>query len=198
MLGAMAGLDLVGRLLSMVRNRDGQARALEPLAFRPAQGPDPRLRPVGEPEQGLQAVVAAKLLEGWLANRQQTLVPHTLNLGVLPPEQADLLIAVMAVAARADGQVDGGEARWMPLVLQRLGAGDSLALRLEEALATPLPLGTLLARIQDGGLAAHAYAAAFLAIERRSRANRAFLDYLGARMGLSPDVVGSLERSYRT
>ena len=51
---------------------------------------------------------------------------------------------------------------------------------------------------EAAGLAAHAYAAALLAINRRGRVNRAFLDYVARRLGLSAEVAGSLERRYRT
>lgn len=193
----MAGLGLVGRLFSMVRNRDGQARALEALAFRASES-DRAPRPASEPERVLQEAVATKLLGGWLSNRNQTLVPHTLNYAVLQPDQASLLVAVMAAAAQADGQVSPTESRQIPLALERLGAGDGLARQLEAALHVPQPLGSLLAQVQEAGLTTHAYAAALLAIERRSRVNRAFLHYLSARLGLSPDVASSLERRYRT
>jgi uncharacterized membrane protein YebE (DUF533 family) len=81
--------------------------------------------------------------------------------------------------------------------LARAGAGEAEAPALERALREPKPLLPLLAQVQEAGLAAHAYAAALLAINRRGRANRAFLDYLAARLGLGPDVAGSLERRYR-
>ena len=35
-------------------------------------------------------------------------------------------------------------------------------------------------------------------INRRGRVNRAFLDYVARRLGLSAEVAGSLERRYRT
>ncbi len=193
----MAGLDLVGRLLSMAPNRDGQARALEAPAVRAGEA-DPAPRPASDPERALQEAVATKLLGGWLSNRNQTLVPHTLNFAALQPDQASLLVAVMAAAAQADGEVSATEARQIPLALERLGAGGGMARQLEAALDVPQPLGALLAQVQAAGLTTHAYAAALLAVERRSRSDRAFLNYLSARLGLSPDVAGSLERRYRT
>jgi uncharacterized membrane protein YebE (DUF533 family) len=51
--------------------------------------------------------------------------------------------------------------------------------------------------VQEAGLATHAYAAALLTINPRGRANRAFLDYLAARLGLGSDVAASLKRRYR-
>lgn len=191
----MVGFDLIGRLFGSVRDRDGRSHALESLA-RTDPAPPGSTGPA-DPGDVLRSTVATKVLGGWLANRQQTLVPHTLNFRVLEPAQADLLLAVMAAATQADGEIDPHEVRQLPLALSRVGAGENEARRLEVALAEPQHLGVLLARVQDAGLATHAYAAALLAINRGARANRAFLDYLGARLGLAPDVTGSLERRYR-
>lgn len=153
--------------------------------------------PMFDPEEGVRLAVATKVMGGWLANRQQTLVPHTLNFRALDYEQADLLLAVMAAAAQADGEIDSREVRQLPLALRRVGAGEDEARRLHDALAEPQHLGVLLTRVQVAGLATYAYAAALLSINRGTRANRAFLDYLGARLGLAPEVAGSLERRYR-
>jgi uncharacterized membrane protein YebE (DUF533 family) len=146
----------------------------------------------------LECAVATKVLAGWLANRQQTLMPHTLNFRALPPEQAELLVAVMAAAALADGRVDEAEMRQLSVALRRAGAGEGEEWELHRALAEPRPLPPLLAEVQQEGLASYAYAAALLAVNRGSRPNRAFLDYLVARLGLSREVAGSLERRYRT
>jgi uncharacterized membrane protein YebE (DUF533 family) len=124
-------------------------------------------------------------------------VPYTLNFRALSPDQSALLLGVMAAAAQADGQVDASELRQIPLALARAGAGDGEAWEFERALREPQPLGPLLGQVQEEGLASHAYAAALLAINRRGRANRAFLDYLAARLGLGADAAGSLERRYR-
>ncbi|EYD74757.1 putative membrane protein [Rubellimicrobium mesophilum DSM 19309] len=191
----MMGFDVIGRLLGSMRDRDGQARALEDLTQAQPGPPGPRAAP--NPAEEIYLAVATKVLSGWLANRQQTLVPHTLNFRVLERAQADLLLAVMAAAAQADGEIDSREVRQLPLALRRVGAGEDEARRLDEALAEPQHLGVLLARVQEAGLGTHAYAAALLAINRGARANRAFLDYLGARLGLAPEVAGSLERRYR-
>ncbi|MBP1807101.1 DUF533 domain-containing protein [Rubellimicrobium aerolatum] len=196
----MAGFDLVGRLLGRMRDRDGRARALEaPAREMSAPGPTPRPGPRPPPgsERMLREAVATKLLDGWLSNRNQTLVPHVLNFAVLPPERAGLLVAVMAAAAQADGQVSAEEARRMPLALRRLGAGEGVVAGLQPALDAPPPLPALLAQVQEEGLAPHAYAAALLALDRRGRSNRAFLRYLAARLGLAPEVAGGLERRYR-
>lgn len=187
-------MDIMGWLFRMVRNRDGQARALE----QPAHSAAPAPRPASDPGMRLEEALGTKLLEGWLSNRQQTLVPHTLNFRALAPDEAMLLIEVMAAAAQADGEVDAREARQLPLALERVGAGEAEARRLEAALTKPQHLGEVVARVEAAGLGTHAYAAALLAVNRRNRVNRAFLDYVAGRLGLAAEVVGSLERRYRT
>lgn len=184
---------MIGWLFRAGRNRDGRAGALEDRdgpAARPA-------RPAADPRAGLDAALASKLLDGWLSNRQQILVPHTLNLGVLSRDDAALMVEVMAAAAQADGTLDARETQQLPLALARVGAGEAEARHLQAALDRPQNLASLLARVEAAGLTAHAYAAALLAINRRGRVNRAFLGYLAGRLGLSGEVAGSLERRYR-
>lgn len=192
----MAGFDLLGRFLSSIRDRDGRAGSLETLAGDAVPPPGPSVP--AEPERPLEAAVATKVLGGWLANRQQTLMPHTLNFRALPPEQAELLVGVMAAAALADGRAEPARMRHLPMALRRAGAGDSEEWALTRALEEPQPLQPLLAELQEAGLASHAYAAALMAADRHSRASRAFLAYLAARLGLSAEVAGNLERRYRT
>lgn len=193
--GSVKQVDITGWLFRTARNRDGQSHALEEQAQRTEPGP---ARPATDPEARLEVALGTKLLEGWLSNRRQTLVPHTLNFRALSPDEAALLVDVMAAAAQADGEVDAREAKQLPLALERAGAGETEARRLHAALAEPQHLGRLLSQVEAVGLAAHAYAAALLAINRRGRVNRAFLDYVARRLGLSAEAAGSLERRYRT
>lgn len=193
----MTGLGLIDRLIGTVRDRDGRARALERDAAG-AQAPAPEAQPAANaPSALLIEATATKLLAGWLANRHQTLVPHTLNFDALAPEQAGLLILTMAAAVQADGQTDPVEERRMEQALGRVGAGSEAIRRLRAALAEPQPLSRLLAEVQEAGLASHAYAAVLLSLDRGNRVNRAFLDYLAARLALPAGVAGSLERRYR-
>lgn len=186
-------MNIMAWLTASGGDRDGQARALEQDAVAPASPSSS-----GEREDELTMALGTKLLSGWLSNRSQTLVPHTLNFGALEAGQGALLIDVMAAAAQADGDVDPREAQQLPLALERVGAGELEKQRLPAALAEPQNLGLLLRRVQDEGLASHAYAAALLAINRRAQVNRTFMDYLAGRLGLSPETVSSLERRYRT
>lgn len=193
----MSLFDPLRQMLGRVRDRDGRAPALEALAVEAppstAAAAD-RLAPAAP----LTEAVAVKLLSGWLENRRQTLMPHTLNFKALGPGQADLLLAVMAAAALADGDVDATEERQLPLALDRAGGDASHGERLRALMAAPPALGEVLRDIREAGLGSHAYAAALLAINRASRVNTAFLDYLAARLGLAPDLAASLARRYRS
>ncbi|WP_210529785.1 DUF533 domain-containing protein [Rubellimicrobium arenae] len=151
-----------------------------------------------EPGRALEVALGTKLLDGWLANRHQILVPHTLNFQALSSDEGHLLLRIMAAAAQADGQVDLRESRQIQLALQRVGAGAAEAEWLDTALGELQNLAALLAEVQRMGLATHAYAAALLAINRRGPANQAFLTYMAARLGLAADVAGSLDRRYRS
>ncbi|TNC74954.1 DUF533 domain-containing protein [Rubellimicrobium roseum] len=189
-------MGVIDWLRGRVRDRDGQAAALESGA-QEATGARPA-RPAWDAGTDLRLAVTTKVLDGWLANRRQTLVPHTLNFRALAEEETELLLGLMAAAARADGAVDAREARQLPQALALAGAGEPEARRLGALLeGEEPPLGPLLLRAAEAGLGSHAYAAALLAINRRGRANRAFLDFLAARLGLSPELAASLERRYR-
>ena len=194
----MAAPSFFARFLGGSADRDGHAHTLESLAERSLPSMERPGAAKADPRAGIAEGLAVKLLSGWLENRHQTLMPHTLNFGVLPPEHAELLILVMAAAAQADGEIDPSEERQIPLALERVGAGEAEAGRLRHAFTTPRPLGPLLAQVHVAGLGAHAYAAALLAINRSNRVNQLFLDYLAARLALAPDVAESLESRYRT
>lgn len=188
------------RLFGRAADRDGRVRALEALAD--GTPPTDMVPAAAEPDRGggsaLAELVATKLLDGWLANRRQTLMPHTLNFQALDAAQASLLIGVMAAAAQADGRLDAVEERQLPLALERVGADAAATQALRAAMADPRPIGPLLDSVRAARLGSHAYAAALLAINRASRVNEAFLEYLAARLGLAPDVAASLGRRYRT
>jgi uncharacterized membrane protein YebE (DUF533 family) len=193
----VTGLGLIDRLIGAMRDRDGRARALEQDAAGVSASGSAAEPAPNAPSALMLEAAATKLLAGWLANRHQTLVPHTLNFRALAPEQAELLILTMAAAVEADGQVDPVEERWMEQALARVGAGPEAIRGLRAALAEPQPLSRLLAEVQRAGLASHAYAAVLLSVNRGSRVNRAFLDYLAARLALPAGVADSLERRYR-
>ena len=209
-------------LLDWVRDRmagrDGQSRALTAEALAAGQdlagGLSGAATGAGVPPAGpagpagndsaaaltrgaLHGALAVKLLSGFLSNRRQIQIPLTLNLAVLSPDAAAVVVEAMAAAVQADGQLDAAEERLAPQALRRIGATDRDLAHFNAAMAAPAPLAALTARIEEHGLATHAYAAALMATNRRSPVNRAFLDYLGQRLGLTAEVTGGLQRRYR-
>lgn len=189
-------MNIMAWLTARGGDRDGQSRALEQAAAEtvaavPATARDQPAR------DDLADAVGAKLLAGWLSNRSQTQVPHTLNFRALSEGQGALLVDLMAAAAQADGTVDPREVEQLGLALDRVGAGEAEKQRMAAAVDEPQHLGRLLARVLDESLGTHAYAAALLSINRRGRVNRAFMDYLAGRLGLSSEITSALERRYR-
>ena len=114
--------------------------------------------------------------------------PAAFDLSTLPQAQADavLLVRAMIAAAAADGVIDPTERE---RVLQRAGtAGVDAGTRafLEAELAVPKSADSIGAMTRPG-LAREAYAAAALAIDLDSEAERSFLRTLGDALGLSED-----------
>lgn len=209
-------VDWLQRLFGRMRDRDGQAEALEPVALAAdaaaaTPAPAQHRRLAARPEAILLESLAGKVLHGWLGNRQQTLFPLALNLRNLDAPQRGLLAEAVAAAALAGGGVEprdgtGVERRDQAAEqrrdraaqsLARLGAGAAETERLAAALNQPRPVPELLAELQAAGLGSHAYAASLLAVDQREAADRAWLGYLAARFALPAEVVGSLNRRYR-
>ena len=101
---AGCGCRFLSRMLETRADRDGQAPALEPSAIPAAWAQTEsagegavRHRLPGLPNDILLRSLAQKVLDGWLQNRHQTLVPLAMNLGRLAPDQVDLLVNFAAV-----------------------------------------------------------------------------------------------------
>lgn len=197
------------RLFGASTTRDGQAHALEDLvrpedeggelegaAGRAASRRELRVGP--RPEAVVLDNLARKTLHAWLANRQQTLVPLTLNFRTLEPNGVGLVLHAMAAAAHVDGHCDERERERIIGSLRNVGAGETEARLLGEALKRPRPLGELLREVQENNLGPFAYAASLLAVDQRNPVDQAYLDYLAVRLALPVEVVSSLNRRYRT
>ena len=151
--------------------------------------------PAGRDEP-LVDILAAKVLFAWLRNRQQLLVPYTIDLAKLDEAQVELLVHAMIVAAQADGTVDGKERDRVRAALERLNATPEQIESVDAALGQPKPLAHALAQVEDVQTGAIAYAASLLAIDRRKLVNRQYLRYLAARLQLPRDVCRSLEQRF--
>lgn len=135
------------------------------------------------------------------AERAQEYLPPPSNSGFVPAgtsEQAVndfglLLLRSMIAAARADGKLDGEE---MQRVLDRADAleldGESKA-RLLDELRAPVDLDGLVVAADSPEKRAEVYAAALLAIEVDSDAERGYLAMLRARLGIEPALAERIE-----
>ena len=155
-------------------------------------------RPAGpaEHDEPLVEIIAAKVLMAWLRNRQQLLVPFSIDLQKIETDQVDLLLQAMIVAAQADGTIDGKERERVRAALERLNATPEQLANLDAALDQPKPLAHALAEVKDVQTGAIVYAASLLAIDRRKLVNRQYLRYLAARLQLPKDVSRSLEQRF--
>jgi uncharacterized membrane protein YebE (DUF533 family) len=136
------------------------------------------------------------VLIDWLRNRQQLLVPFTLDLQKLEADQAERVLHAMAAAAEADGNSEGKIHPRLDAALQRLHASDQQRSAFATALEHPWPLRQVLRDAKDPETGAIFYAASLLAMDRRKRVNRHYLRYLAARLQLSSEVARDLERRF--
>ena len=136
------------------------------------------------------------MLVDWLRNRQQLLVPFTLDLRKLDAKLAPCVIHAMATAAGADGTIDEKTHARLDAALERIHATDEQRAILAEALEKPLSLRQVLHDTKDMQTSAIYYAASLLAIDRRKRVNRYYLRYLSARLQLSAELARNLERRF--
>jgi uncharacterized membrane protein YebE (DUF533 family) len=122
--------------------------------------------------------------------------------GVRPPEtpaeeaqlesEATVLIQAMISAAKADGQIDGGEVQRILAKVQEGGAAADAIAFLQQEMKKPLDLQGLVAQVRDPRLAAEVYAASLLAIEVDTEAEHHYLRQLAQGLRLDPIVVAEL------
>lgn len=108
---------------------------------------------------------------------------------------AELLLRAMINAAKADGQIDGGEMQRIVGKLEEGGAdGEARDFVLQE-MRKPLDIDALVARVRTPALAAEVYAASLLAIEVDTPAEEAYLRQLAQKLRLDPVVTQHLHDS---
>jgi uncharacterized membrane protein YebE (DUF533 family) len=141
-----------------------------------------------------------------LKNRQQGAAPPSADevaseapLGLRAPQDAAeeaalehhaaLILRAMITAAKADGQIDGGEMQRILGRLEQDGADDEgRAFVLEEMRATA-DLERLASAVDSRELAVEVYAASLLALEVDTPAERDYLRRLAERLGLDAATV---------
>ena len=114
--------------------------------------------------------------------------PIAFNPAQLPPAQADavLLVQAMIAAAAADGRVDANERERVLARAAAAGVDAETRAFLEAELAVPKSADAIGAMTRPG-LTHETYAAAALAIDLDTEAERRFLNTLGNALGLGDD-----------
>lgn len=199
--GWLAGLQ---RLLERRIDRDGQAAALEPaLAVPPAAEVDLALDPgrrdrrLKLPQEILDRSLSGKVLDGWLQNRHQVLVPMTLRLGRLDADDVSLVMRFTAVAVLNATDAGPSARRFAERWLAEIGAVSEGLAPFHAALDDPPPLSRMLAALRERDLAPFAYAAAVASVDTREPVGRLFASFVAARLALPADAVRSIDRRAR-
>lgn len=107
---------------------------------------------------------------------------------------AEIIITAMIDAAKADGQVDADEFSKITGTLQKNGLGQEGMNYVIKKLQGPMETAKIVAAVKGRPeLAAQVYSASLMAIEVDTEAERKYLTKLGKAMGLSAEVMQSLE-----
>ena len=193
------GLDWLWRFAGRAAGpRDGQGLALETLDLPSGLPPTP-MAPTAIMRRQRDAtlkVLSAKLLGAHLANRHQISYPLTIDFRSMQEEERSFLLDVAAAAALSrgeEGALSGASER-----LSRRGADEAALAHLRASAAAGGPsVNAVVERAKALNRAPHAYAVSLIAAGTRSAAGQLYLTYLAARLGLSQEVVGSVNRRYR-
>lgn len=108
---------------------------------------------------------------------------------------AEIILIAMIDAAKADGQVDAQELNKITGSIQSSGAGQEGLNYVIKKLQGPMETAKIVAAVKGRpDLAAQVYSASLMTIEVDTEAEKRYLDKLAKSMGLSADVVRSIEQ----
>ncbi len=143
--------------------------------------------------------LSAKVLNGWLQNRHQTLVPLTLNLTVMSaPQREAVATSLAAILLAGRGPEEALDV--VPMLrnwLSGLGADPATLAAFDAALETPPPINAVFDQAQSLDLTIYAYVAALMASDARYPASLILCDLVQARFELPTPVVRSATRRFR-
>jgi hypothetical protein len=108
--------------------------------------------------------------------------------------KAQLVIAAMINAAKADGRIDQDEVQRIMGRLGTTGADPEVQAFLRAEAALPFDLERIAAPVRDPTTAVQVYLASLLAIEVDTAAEARYLQALARRLGLPDDYVAALHR----
>lgn len=167
----------------------------------PDEPRDRRDRLPGSAESQIEERIGEKVLHGWLQNRQQTLMPLSVNLGRLAPGDrvaAMRFAAVAALAGQPGREADRpAAAAALETWLASVGASEDALALYRSTLAHPPALHEALAAVRGPALGPLAFVTALVAGRDGDAASRAFADYVAASLALPSTAVRSAERRFR-
>ncbi|SOC36843.1 uncharacterized membrane protein YebE [Rhizobium subbaraonis] len=131
------------------------------------------------------------------APKEPQLLPPPSNSGFATETVSDdfalTLVRAMIAASRADGHIDDGERAHIVDKLKVSGIGGDAASFLEQELANPVDLDSIVAAAKTEEQRVELYTASRLTIEPNSRAERGYLDLLAGRLALPDALVDHIE-----
>jgi uncharacterized membrane protein YebE (DUF533 family) len=110
----------------------------------------------------------------------------------LDDAHAMLLIRAMIAAANADGQITPDERQRIAGKLEQAGAGPDERAVLERELESPRSADQIVREVKDQETAVQVYLASRLAMNPDTAAERAYLDFLAARLNIPADRLSQL------
>ncbi len=98
----------------------------------------------------------------------------------------------MIAAANADGEITPDERRRITGKLDQAGAGAEERAVLERELQEPRSVDQIVREVQDQETAEEVYVASRVAMSADTPAEKAYLDFLAARLKIAPDRLSAL------
>ena len=177
LLGTRGGREVAGSALKL-----GGLAAIAGLGYQAYQNYKAGQAPAAEPAA---------------AETQPELLPPPANSGfeteAVSHDFALVLVRAMIAASRADGHIDDAERAHIMDKLKVSGIGGDAAAFLEQELAAPIDLDSIVAAATTEEQRVELYTASRLTIEPDSRAERGYLDLLAGRLGLPDALVDHIE-----
>lgn len=146
----------------------------------------------------LMALLARKVLEAHLHNRNQLMDAGSWDLRMAPREDAPLLIRAMIAAIHADGQVEAQERARVLAAINAAPLSEDDRAGLEAQVDEPECLEVLVRQLASPRQAVRFYAASAMAVGRARPITRAYLTYLAQRLHLPADQVVRINRRMGT
>ena len=110
----------------------------------------------------------------------------------LGDDQALLLIRAMIAAANADGEITPDERQRITSRLDQAGAGTEERAVLEQELQSPRSADQIIREVHDQETAEEVYLASRIAMHPDTPAEKAYLDFLAARLAIPADRLNEL------